>query len=86
VNHAVVATEWALPDDVSGRAVELRDDVAATATPPRTAPTGDIGVLVAFGQVIRDPRHDGTKEDRQTENTLDVSRILWKKKNGVTSC
>ena len=66
----MVAAEWALPDDVSRRALELRDDVAATATPPGTAPTGHIGVLVALGQVIRDPCDDGTEEDREAEDTF----------------
>ena len=66
----MVAAEWALPDDVSRRALELSDDVAATAMPPGTAPTGHIGVLVALGQVIRDPCDDGTEEDREAEDTF----------------
>jgi hypothetical protein len=70
VDHPVVAAKWALPHDVSRGAFELRDDVAATATPSWTASTGHIGVLVAIGQVIRDPGHDGAEEDRQTENAF----------------
>ena len=66
----MVAAKWAVPHDVSRRAFELRDDVAATATPSWTASTGHIGVLIALGQVIRDPGHDGAEEDRQAENTF----------------
>ena len=71
--------------------VELRDDVAATATPPRPARTGHICVLVALGQVIRDPRHDGAKEDAQTEDTFRSMNphaasvaTLWCTTGGVT--
>ena len=70
VNHAVVPAERALPHDVSRRGVEFRDDVAAAATTAGTAPARHIRVLVALRQVIRDPCHDGTEEDRQTENAF----------------
>jgi hypothetical protein len=70
VNHAVVAAEWALPDDVSRRAVEFRDDLAAAATTVRAAPARYIRMLVALRQVIRDPCHNGAEADREAENTF----------------
>jgi hypothetical protein len=73
VNHGVVAAEWALPDDVSRRAVEFGDDVAAAPTTVGTAPARHIRMLVALRQVIGDPRHNGAEEDRQAENTFGIT-------------
>lgn len=55
VNHAVVAANWALPHDVSRRAVEFRDDIAAAAMTVAAAPASYIRMLLPLRQVIRDP-------------------------------
>ena len=61
MDKAVVAAERAVPDDVSRRPIQFRDDVASTPPTPRTAPAGYIRVLVAVRQVVRDPGWDRTR-------------------------
>jgi hypothetical protein len=56
VNHAVVAAECAPPDDVSRRAVEFRDDIAAAPTTVGTTAARHIRMLVALRQISRQKR------------------------------
>ena len=70
MDKTVVATERAVPDDVSRRPVQFRDVVTSTPPTARTAPARHIRVLVAVRRVVRDPGHDGAEEDGQTQNTF----------------
>ena len=70
MDPSVVPAQRKVPDYVSRRAVQLRDDLAATAATMWTPPGRHIRVLIAVGQVIGDPRHNRAEEDRQAENAF----------------
>jgi hypothetical protein len=50
-DQPVVATERAVPRDMSGRAVQEGDDFAATATTARTTPDGTFVYSLASGRL-----------------------------------